>query len=56
MAADKRLQCHWMHPVIARLEAERAAYERAGRPPAVVTAADIEAEWTEIARRIEKLR
>lgn len=47
----KKLQCYWMPPAIARLYMERAAYERAGRPVAIVTAADIEAELAEIARR-----
>ena len=51
MAADMRGQCHWMSPAIARLYIDRAAYERAGRPRAVVTGADIEAELAEVARR-----
>ena len=47
-----RTQCPWMHPAIARLYAERAAYDRAGRPVAVITPADIEAELAEVARRL----
>jgi len=50
----KRSQCYWMPPWLARLYAERAAYERAGRPRAVITAADMEAELAEIERRREK--
>ena len=46
-----RLQCPWMPPAITRLYIERAAYERAGCPRGVVTAADIEAELAEVARR-----
>lgn len=46
-----RTQCAWMHPSIARLYLERAAYERAGRPAYVSTSADIDAELAEIARR-----
>jgi hypothetical protein len=46
-----RAQCFWMPPWLTRLYAERAAYERAGRPRAVVTAADIEAEMAEVTRR-----
>jgi len=51
-----RAQCPWMPSWLARLYIERAAYERAGRPRAVITAADIEAELAEVARRLEKLR
>ena len=51
MAADMRIPCHWMPPAIAKLYIERAAYECAGRPRAVITDADIEAELAEIARR-----
>lgn len=51
-----RAQCPWMPAAITRLYIERAAYERAGRPPAVVTSADIEAELAEVARRIERSR
>lgn len=53
MANDesKKLQCCWMPPTITRLYMERAAYERAGRPIAVVTDVDIEAELAEVARR-----
>ena len=47
-----RFQCHWMPPAIAKLYIERAAYERAGCPQAIVTGADIEAELAEV----EKLR
>lgn len=50
-----RLQCPWTHPVIARLLVERAAYERAGCPIGVVTAADIEAELAEVARLRRKV-
>jgi hypothetical protein len=39
-----------MHPAIARLYIERAAYERAGRPRYVVTAEDIAREIAEVAR------
>jgi hypothetical protein len=46
-----RAQCYWTPPWLARLYAERAAYERAGRPRAVITGADIEAELAEVARR-----
>ena len=48
---DMRAQCHWMPPAIAKLYIERAAYERAGCPRGIVTAADIEAELAEVARR-----
>jgi hypothetical protein len=51
----ERAQCHWMPPWLAQLEAQRAAFEHAGRPKYVVTAADIEAEMAEVARRMEKL-
>jgi hypothetical protein len=40
-----------MPAAITRLYIERAAYDRAGRPRAVITAADIEAELAEVARR-----
>ena len=52
MANDysKKLQCPWMPPAITSLYIERAAYERAGRPRAIITAADIEAELAEIDR------
>jgi hypothetical protein len=33
---------------------ERAAYERAGRPAAIITGAAIEAEFAEVARRMKK--
>ena len=46
-----RAQCFWMPPWLAKLYAERAAYERAGRPRAVITAADFEAELAEWAAR-----
>lgn len=46
-----RAQCLWMPSWLWRLHVERAAYERAGRPRGVVTAADIEAELAEVARR-----
>ena len=46
-----RSQCPWTHPTITRLLIERAAYERAGSPRRVATAADIEAELAEVARR-----
>lgn len=49
--SNMRTQCHWMPRAIAKLFIERAAYERAGRPRAVITDADIEAELAEIARR-----
>jgi hypothetical protein len=45
-----------MPPWLARLYAERAAYERAGCPVAVVTPADIDAELAEIARRLGRSR
>ena len=51
---DKKLQCPWMPPAITRLYIERAAYERlvcGGGSPRTVTAADIEAELAEVARR-----
>ena len=44
-------QCFWMPPWLAKLYAERAAYARAGRPVAIVTGADIEAELAEVDRR-----
>lgn len=56
MRADQRLQCPWTPPAITRLFIERTAYERAGRPVAVITAADIEAELAEVARRVARLR
>lgn len=46
-----RAQCFWMPPWLTRLHIERAAYERAGRPRAVITAADIEADLAEVERR-----
>jgi hypothetical protein len=49
-----RSQCPWMPAAITRLYIERAAYERAGCPRAMVTAADIKAELAEVARRLEK--
>jgi hypothetical protein len=52
MASHDKLQCPWIHPAIAKLYAERAAYERAGRPRYVVTGADIEVE---VARLLELL-
>lgn len=51
-----RAQCPWMPAAITRLYIERAAYERAGRPRAVVTSADIDSELAEVARRIERSR
>lgn len=45
MRADQRLQCPWTPPAITRLLVERAAYERAGRPVAVIA---------EVARRMKK--
>lgn len=51
MSDNRRTQCSWMPPWLAKLYAERDAYERAGRPRAAVTAADIEAELAEVARR-----
>ena len=45
-----------MPPWLTKLYAERAAYERAGCPRAVITDADIEAELTEVARRLGKSR
>ena len=52
----KRAQCYWMPPWLARLCAERSAFERAGRLRIVPTAADIEAELVEVRRRLEKSR
>lgn len=49
-------QCPWMPAAITRLYIERAAYERAGRPRAVVTSADIEAELAEVARLLARSR
>jgi hypothetical protein len=40
-----------MPAAITRLYIERAAYERAGCPRAVITATDVEVELTEVARR-----
>ena len=51
-----RVQCFWMPPWLAKLYADRAAYERAGRPRAVITGADIEAELAEVARRLGRSR
>ena len=51
-----RAQCFWMPPWLAKLYADRAAYERAGRPRAVITGADIEAELAEVARRLGRSR
>ena len=51
-----KLQCYRIYPSIARLYAERAVYERADRPRAVITAADIEAELAEIERRFKRVR
>lgn len=51
-----RVQCFWMPPWLTKLTIEREAYERAGRPRAVITAADIEAELAEVARRREGSR
>jgi hypothetical protein len=56
MAIDMRSQCSWMPPWLARLYAERAAYDRAGRPRAIITNADIEAELAEVARRLGRSR
>jgi len=55
-ANTQRINCLWTPPWLARLYAERATYERAGRPRAVITDADIEAELAEVARRQEKSR
>lgn len=56
MARDegKKLQCYWTPPWLWKLYTERAAYERAGRPVAIITGADIEAELAEVIRRREK--
>ena len=51
----ERTQCHWMHPTIAKLYIERAAYERAGRPRAVITAAVYEAELALVSRLRDQL-
>lgn len=51
-----RTQCLWTPAWLAKLYADRAAYERAGCPIAAITAADIEAEMAEIARRREASR
>jgi hypothetical protein len=56
VAVDMRSQCPWMPLWLTRLHIERAAYERAGRPCAVVTAVDIEAELAEVARRLGRSR
>jgi hypothetical protein len=45
-----RVQCFWMPPWLVKLYAERATYERVGRPRAVIMEADIEAELAEVAR------
>lgn len=50
-----KLQCHWIHPAIVRLYAERAAYERADRARVVVMI-DIEAELAEVSRRFGRSR
>jgi hypothetical protein len=49
-------QCLWMPPWLARLYAERAAYERAVCPVAVITPTDRAAELAEIARRLGRAR
>lgn len=46
-----RAQCFWMPPWLTKLYAERAAYERAGRPRAVITDADIAVELAEVVAR-----
>jgi len=46
-----RTQCLWTPPWLAKLSADRAAYERAGCPRAVTTGAHIEAELAEVERR-----
>lgn len=51
-----RAQCPWMPTVLTRLYIERAAYERAGRPRAVITAADVETELAEVAHRLAASR
>ena len=51
----KRTQCYWTPPWLARLDAARARYERAGRPRVAVTAAEYESELAEIKRRREAL-
>jgi hypothetical protein len=51
-----RINCPWTPPWLAKLYAERAAYERAGCLRAVITAADIEAELAEVARRCGRSR
>jgi hypothetical protein len=48
---DMRSQCPWMPSWLTRLYIERATYDRAGRLRGVVTAADVEAELAEVARR-----
>jgi hypothetical protein len=53
---DMRTQCPWAPAAITRLYIERAAYERAGRPRAISTAANIEAELAEVARRLGRPR
>lgn len=51
-----RAQCLWTPPWLAKLYADRAAYERAGRPIVIVTGADIEAELAEVAQRCGRSR
>lgn len=51
----QRSQCSWTPPWLARLYAERAAYERADRSRAAFSI-DFEAELAEVARRLKKLR
>lgn len=43
---SKKLQCCWTSPWLVRLYTERA-----GRPIAIITGANIEAELAEVARR-----
>ena len=49
----QRSQCSWTPPWLARLYAERAAYERVDRVRAVFSI-DFEAELAEIARRLKR--
>jgi hypothetical protein len=47
---DKKIQFPWMPPRLTKFHIQRAAQERAGRPYAAVTSADIDAELAAVAQ------
>lgn len=55
MKDPQRINCFWTPLWLARLYAEREAFERAGRPRATIPGADIEAELAEVAGRRGRL-